>query len=114
MPKSTIQLIENSEKEEQFAKAVDMVKDAIPQTLRIRGHNPITLLYSETSQGIHELTDEQCLDRSHSIRIILSTFADRIHQAVRDEAELKNALKKIFNKQKKKSQSNSTKSKQKR
>lgn len=95
-----IHRIEEAEKEEQFGKAVDIVKDIIPETLRIRGHNPISLLYSETSVAIHELTDEECLKMADTIRFILSKLAENIYKVNKDAEETKAHLTRIFGKKK--------------
>lgn len=102
VPKEIIQLIEDAEKETQFGKAVDMLKDAIPKSLYIKTHNPITLLHDATSVGLHGLTDEQCLDTAGAIRIILSKLADNIHQTIKDDDQIKAALTKLHKKKDKK------------
>ena len=100
-PDSVILRIEEAEKEEQFGKAVDIVKDIIPETLRIRSHNPISLLYGETSVAIHELTDEECLKIADSIRFILSKLADNIYKVNKDAEDTKAHLTRLFSKKKK-------------
>ncbi len=100
-PAPIIQRIEEAEKEDQFRKAVELVKDIIPDTLRIRGHNPISLLYAETSVAIHELTDEECLKMADTIRFILSKLADNIYKVNKDSEETKAHLTRIFGKKKK-------------
>jgi hypothetical protein len=42
--------------------------------------------------------DEECLDIAQSIRIVLGELASRLAQALKDEAELKNAISKIMRK----------------
>ncbi len=78
--------------ETQFSKAISMVRDAIPQVLFIDGHNPLTLLHNALSEGLHEKTDAECLELATSIRIILTELSERITLALKDEAELKQAL----------------------
>jgi hypothetical protein len=79
-------------KESQFSKAVEDVKLAIPQVLLIDGHNPLTLLHSALSEGLHAGTDEECLEMATSIRVVLTALSERISIALEDEAELKQAL----------------------
>jgi hypothetical protein len=38
----TILLFEQAKSETQFSKAVDLVKDAVPQVFRVDTHNPLT------------------------------------------------------------------------
>ncbi|MFZ4730779.1 MAG: hypothetical protein ACOYMQ_19240, partial [Pseudanabaena sp.] len=79
-------------KETQFSKALEMAKDAMPESLLINGHSPILLLYSALSEGIHALTDEQCLELASSIRVVLGELSERLSQALKDEVELTRAL----------------------
>ena len=84
--------------ETQFSKAIEMAKTALPESLLINGHNPLVLLHSALSEGVHELSDEECLDLASSIRIVLSELSDRLASALKDEAELSKALGKLMGK----------------
>jgi hypothetical protein len=91
-PEAVTLALEEAEHENQFGKAVESIKDAIPQALLINGHNRLTLLHSALSQGIHARTDEECLELATSIRIVLTDLAERLGQALKDEAELNAAI----------------------
>jgi hypothetical protein len=79
--------------ENQFLKAVESVKDAMPQSLLIGGHhNPLTLLHKALSVGLHEQTDTRCLELAHDIRLVLGELAERLSVALKDEAELNAAV----------------------
>ncbi|HEY0766259.1 MAG TPA: hypothetical protein VGD61_28010 [Pyrinomonadaceae bacterium] len=82
--------------ETQFSRAIDDIKESIPQSLLIRGHNPLTLLHTALSEGIHAQTDEECLEIASSIRVILTDLAERISAALRDDAELTNAVSRVL------------------
>ena len=87
---------ERAAKETQFSTAIDQVKEVIPQVLLINGHNPLSLLHSALSEGLHAGTDEECLELATSIRVVLNELAERISQALKDEAELKQAISKLM------------------
>jgi hypothetical protein len=89
-------------KETQFSAAIDAVRGAIPSVLLIDGHNPLTLLYTALSEGIHENSDERCLELANSIRVVLTELADRISQALKDEAELQKAVSTLLNRERSK------------
>ena len=91
---------EKAAKETQFSSAIEAVKDSISQSLMIAGHNPLTLLHSALSEGIHAQTDEQCLEVATSIRVVLTELADRISVALKDHAELKQAVSRLLNRNK--------------
>ena len=91
-----IQRFDKAKTETQFSRAIDAVKDVIPSVLLIQGHNPLTLLHSALSQGLHELPDEECLEKATTIRLVLAELAERISQALKDETELKQAVSKLL------------------
>jgi hypothetical protein len=82
--------------ETQFSKAMANVKDALPQSLLVSGHNPLTLLHSALSDGLHMRSDQHCLEVASSIRIVLAELSERLAQALKDEAELNKALSRLL------------------
>jgi hypothetical protein len=78
--------------ETQFHKAVQTVKDALPASLLVNGRNPLTLLHSALSEGLHGKTDAACLELAHDVRVLLAEFSERLGQALKDEAELNTAV----------------------
>lgn len=95
-PKEMIQQLQEARGETQFSKAIESVKSAIPESLLISGHNPLTLLHSALSDGLHDRSDEHCLELASHIRVILGELSDRLAQALKDEAEVNNALSKLM------------------
>jgi len=96
VPQEKIEILETAKVEIQFSKALSDVKDAIPQSLLINGHNPFTLLHSALSEGLHDKTDGECLEIASSVRVVLSELSERLAQALKDEAELNHALSKLL------------------
>lgn len=84
--------------ETQLSKAVESLKLAIPQALFINGYNPLILLHSALSEGLHAQTDEECLEIATSIRVVMAELAERMGQALKDEAELSTAVSRLINK----------------
>lgn len=96
-PPDTIDELEKAKAENQFSKAVESVKAAIPEVLYIKGHNPLTLLHSALSEGLHESSDEACLLAAGDIRLILGEFAERLSDAIKEQKELNDALGRLVN-----------------
>lgn len=92
-----LETLEKAKNETQFSKAMKLAKDAIPETLLINGHNPLALLHSALSEGLHDQSDEHCLEIANSVRIVLGELSERLAQALKDEAELNKALSKLMN-----------------
>lgn len=97
---ATIEILKNAAKETQFSKAMETAKPALPESLLINGHNPLGLLHTALSEGVHELNDEDCLTLAGSIRVVLAELSERLGQALKDEAELKQALDTLMNRKK--------------
>ena len=75
--------LDRAKEETQFSEAIDLVKNAIPDRIKIRGHNPLTLLHRPLSTALHNLNDEQCLKQANAIRLVLAgtCFKDRTGQS---------------------------------
>jgi hypothetical protein len=91
-PQASIAALEAAQNEQQFAKAVQTVKDAIPPSLLIVGQNPLTLLHAALSKGLHNHSDEVCLELAADIRRVLVELAELLGNALKDERELKEAV----------------------
>lgn len=81
----------------QFKKAVKDGKEAIPESLLINGHNPLLLLHIALSKGIHTLSDGECLELATNIRLVLVELAEKLAQALKEEKELSDAVKRLMN-----------------
>jgi hypothetical protein len=90
-----IQTLRDALKETQFNKAVEGIREGIPDVLKISGQNPLTLLYRALSEGLHDESDEYCLELASSVRIVLTELAERIGQALKDEKELQDAVNRL-------------------
>lgn len=96
-PDDSLKKLESAKAETRFSQALSDVKDAVPQALLINGHNPLLLLHSALSDGLHDRSDEHCLEVAASVRVVLGELSERLSQALKDEAELTRALAKLMN-----------------
>jgi hypothetical protein len=46
--------------------------------------------------GLHAKTDEECLAFAHDARVVLAELAERLSQALKDEAELNTAVTRLL------------------
>jgi len=88
--------LEAARKETQFKKAVEIIKEGIPDALRISGQNPLSLLHTALSDGLHEQSDEECLARAAAIRLVLADLSERIVEVLKDHKELDVAVSKLM------------------
>ena len=54
------------------AEKIRIAKDYMPADLRPGGRNPLGVLYDALSRGLHELPEEECLERGAHIRASIS------------------------------------------
>ena len=88
--------IETAKTETQFSKGVDAIRASIPQVLLIDGHNPLSLLHTALSDGLHDRADDHCLALATSVRVVLGELSERLSHALKEEAELKSAVSKLL------------------
>ena len=84
--------------ENQFSKAIVMLGDvsAIPAVFLIDGQNPLALLHDLLSEGIHALSDKECLSRAQEAEVILCGIAHRMQIALTERKAEKEALSSIM------------------
>jgi hypothetical protein len=99
--KEMLEQLARAEKETQFSTAIDQIKAGIPAALLIHGQNPLTLLHSALSESLHGHTDKECLEIAQEIRLVLTELADRISQALKEEKEIKDAVSRLMNRNRK-------------
>ena len=56
----------------------------------------LLLLHSALSAGIHDKSDDECLELAKSIRMVLSGLAERLGQALTQKKELSEAVSKLL------------------
>ncbi len=105
-PDTIVEELNKAKKNFQFTQAIGEIKHAIPQILLIDGHNPLTLLHSALSAGIHNKSDEECLELATSIRHVLSELSERLGQALAQKDVLSKAISKLLSIKKDKGKKN--------
>lgn len=90
-----IAILGAAKKETQFSKSIAMAKSAIFPSLLINGHNPMALLHSALSKGVHELDDGECLAMAESVRVLLGELSEKLSQVFKDEREINLALQRL-------------------
>lgn len=88
--------LEEAKKEQHFSKGIEKIKHNLPKELLIDGHNPLKALYRALSVGIHDLSDVECLDYAHDVRIVLTSLLDKINVLLEDDDNVKESLHRLF------------------
>lgn len=89
---SVIGQVKAAKSQQQFSTSVEAIKDALPASLQINGQNPLRLLHSALSEGVHALSDAECLALATAVRTVLFEFSDRLAQTLKDDAQLASAV----------------------
>ena len=97
VPEDQINILRAAIKEIQFRKALRMVKAVMPESLLINGQNPMLLLHRALSQGVHELSDQECLELASSVRVVLGRLSEKLSDILKDDEEVKGALSTLMN-----------------
>jgi hypothetical protein len=81
---------------------IDLVKDLLPTILRPSSMNPLGVLHSELSEGLHAETDEKCLENASHIRDILTFLINQIIQSKESAKQFTSSMKSLLEKKSKK------------
>lgn len=90
--------LEEVRKEKTAEKKINLVKDLLPKSLQVDGMNPLKELYGVLSEGIHDKTDEECMEKAEAIRGILVFLVNQVARTKRDKKSFIEGLKKILRK----------------
>jgi hypothetical protein len=69
-----VQALEQAKQTTVTKDRIALVKDLLPEILRPGGMNPLSVLHSVLSEGIHDLSDEECVEKAAAIREVLVFF----------------------------------------
>jgi hypothetical protein len=77
---------------------IDLVRELLPPILMPDGYNPLGVLHSKLSEGLHAETDEDCLEIAGTIRDILIFLVNQIIQSKESAKSFTTGMKKILDK----------------
>jgi hypothetical protein len=80
---------------------IDLVKDLLPGILRPNGMNPLGVLHSELSEGLHAESDEACLENASHIKDILVFLVNQIMLSKESSKQFTASMKALLEKKSK-------------
>lgn len=80
----------------QMTTLIDSINPFLPKSLKEIGDNPIKVLYQQTSGGIHEFSEEICLEKSRDIDKLLRYVIKRISSMKLEFLEARDAMKNLM------------------
>jgi hypothetical protein len=69
----------------------------LPKSLQSLDVNPLKLLYQQTSEGLHSLSEPDCLKRARQIEVLLEFVITKINEEKSTLLDVKNAIKILLN-----------------
>ncbi|PZX91878.1 hypothetical protein DOS84_18260 [Flavobacterium aquariorum] len=90
--------LEKAKKTRVTQEKIDIVKDLLPTILKPNGMNPLGVLHSELSEGLHASTDEACLENANHIKSILTFLINQIIQSKESAKSFTSSMKSLLEK----------------
>lgn len=86
-------LISEFEDTNQVYSIYENIFPLLPKSLQALGENPFKILYKQTSEGLHSLTEKQCLERAESINLILRFIIKTLNEEKSEIQKIRDAIK---------------------
>jgi hypothetical protein len=97
LSKEKLEALRQARENIQFTQSMDAIKDAVPESLKMAGHNPLLLLHDAFSKGVHNLSDEEYLEKEpRACEPSLIALAERFALIRKEQQELKEAISTLF------------------
>lgn len=93
-----LEALEKTKKTRVTQEKIDLVKDLLPSILKPNGMNPLGVLHSELSEGLHAATDEACLENANHIKSILTFLINQIIQSKESAKSFTTSMKSLLEK----------------
>jgi len=86
-------LLQEFHSKKQMSNLLDSIFPFLPNDLKSLGFNPFKILYGKLSEGVHHLSDEECLTIASSINDLLIVTIKRLRQDQIEQKRIQEALK---------------------
>jgi hypothetical protein len=86
-------LLEKHNENPKVSTIYSNIFEYLPNSLKDLGDNPIKLLYNQTSEGLHSMTEEQCLNKAKNILKLLNFVIKKINEEKSEIRELREIIK---------------------
>lgn len=87
------ELLEKHNADPRTSTIYENIFQHLPNSLQELGNNPIKLLYNQTSAGLHSLSEEECMKKSKSIKMLLDFVIRKINEERSEIKDLRDIIK---------------------
>jgi hypothetical protein len=84
---------ESYQSNHQMSNLINSITPFLPSSLIQNGHNTLKILHNHTSEGLHVLSDEECLEKAIHTDKLLQYVIKRVSGMKAEFADLKEAIK---------------------
>ena len=98
---SLLSQLEQIKSDKRFKIKIDFAADLLPKSIRLGGHNPMSVLHGLTSEALHSLSDDEAIDVFDQCKLAFEHVIKRLKYDEEEEQEFKDALRKLNEKPKK-------------
>ncbi|WET51545.1 hypothetical protein PYS58_10440 [Chryseobacterium indologenes] len=77
---------------------IELIKDLLPSILKPNGVNPLGVLHSELSGGLHSESDEICLEKANHVKSILTFLINQVLKSKEDAKSFTESMKFLLDK----------------
>lgn len=82
----------------QMSSLISALSEYLPDSFQVIGDNPVKLLHDQLSGGIHEFSDEICLEKAVNIDTLLRFTIKKINEGKVELRDVRNAINNLKNK----------------
>ncbi|MDF2189826.1 hypothetical protein [Paraflavitalea sp. CAU 1676] len=86
---------EKFNRDHNMTNLIDCIYPLLPISLRDMGQNPLKILYQQTSEGIHQLSEEECISKAQHIDKLLQFVIRRTKSLKFEYQQVREALKEL-------------------
>ena len=86
---------EDYQKNHAMSTLLDSINPYLPKALLDIGDNPLRLLYDTASLGIHELNEDECLDKAQLIDVLLQFVINKMNEEKNTIKKVRDVIKKL-------------------
>lgn len=92
-------VLDKAKKEKVAARKIEIIKPQLPASLRPGGKDPLGILHDVLSSGIHELTEQECLDDAKDVREALEVFLELLQAGLDAQERLNDSTQRLLDRQ---------------
>lgn len=96
--KKYLDTLEETKKEKNAESKIKLIKDLLPASLRPDNINPLDIIYSALSEGLHGKSDEECLEMADEIRKSLIFLVNQVLSQKETKKEFTASMRKLLDK----------------